>query len=60
MCWFVVLHPYRADSEVRHTNLWLPYISVRLDWPSRITGAEFFAKIAAMPKSKTYGFLSPS
>ena len=36
------------------------YISVRLDWPSRITEAEFFAKIAAMPKSKTYGFLSPS
>ena len=36
------------------------YISVRLDWPSRITEAEFFAKIAAMPRSKTYGFLSPS
>ena len=36
------------------------YISVRLDWPSRMTEDEFFAKIAAMPKSKTYGFLSPS
>jgi Fic family protein len=36
------------------------YISVQLDWPSRITEAEFFAKIAAMPKSKTYGFLSPT
>jgi Fic family protein len=35
------------------------YISVRLDWPSTITDTEFFAKIAAMPKSKTYGFLSP-
>jgi Fic family protein len=36
------------------------YISVVLDWPSKITEAEFFAKIAAMPKSKTYGWLSPS
>lgn len=35
------------------------YISVQLDWPSTITDTEFFAKIAAMPKSKTYGFLSP-
>ncbi len=35
------------------------YISVRLDWPSTITDTEFFARIAAMPKSKTYGFLSP-
>ncbi len=35
-------------------------ISVQLDWPSRVTEAEFFAKIAAMPKSKTYGFLSPT
>jgi len=36
------------------------YISVRLDWPSRITEAEFFAKIASMPKSRTYGSLSSS
>ncbi len=39
---------------------YLFYLAVRLDWPSRITEAEFFAKIASMPKSKTYGFLSPS
>ncbi len=36
------------------------YISVRLDWPSRITENEFFRKVATMPKSKTYGWLSPS
>ena len=35
------------------------YVSVRLEWPSMITENEFFSKIAAMPKSKTYGFLSP-
>jgi cell filamentation protein, protein adenylyltransferase len=35
------------------------YIRVRLDWPSKITETEFFAKLAALPKSKTYGFLSP-
>jgi len=34
------------------------HISVRLDWPSRITETEFFAKLAILPKSKTYGFLS--
>jgi Fic family protein len=35
-------------------------ISVNLDWPSKITEAEIFTKIAALPKSKTYGFLSPT
>jgi len=35
------------------------YVSIRLEWPSMITENEFFNKIAAMPKSKTYGFLSP-
>ena len=35
------------------------YICARLDWPSRITETEFFAKLATLPKSKTYGFLSP-
>lgn len=35
-------------------------ISVNLDWPSKITEAEVFTKIAALPKSKTYGFLSPT
>jgi Fic family protein len=36
------------------------YVSIRLEWPSMITENEFFSKIAAMPKSKTYGFLSPN
>lgn len=35
------------------------FVSIRLEWPSMITENEFFNKIAAMPKSKTYGFLSP-
>jgi Fic family protein len=34
------------------------YISVRLDWPSKITETEFFRRLAQLPKSKTYGFLS--
>jgi Fic family protein len=34
------------------------FISVQLDWPSKITETEFFTRIANMPKSKTYGFLS--
>ena len=34
------------------------FISVQLDWPSKITDTEFFAKLAHLPKSKTYGFLS--
>lgn len=37
---------------------WKFYITVQLDWPSKITETEFFAKLAALPKSKTYGFLS--
>jgi Fic family protein len=34
------------------------FISVVLDWPTTITDTEFFARIAKMPKSKTFGFLS--
>jgi len=49
-----------ADGETSPRMAPVYYISIQLDWPSRITEAEFFAKIAAMPKSKTYGFLSPS
>jgi Fic family protein len=33
-------------------------ISVVLDWPTTITDTEFFARIAKLPKSKTFGFLS--
>lgn len=36
------------------------YISVVLDWPSKMTEREFFAKLESLPKSKTSGFLSPS
>jgi len=34
------------------------HISVILDWPTTITDTEFFARIAKLPKSKTFGFLS--
>jgi Fic family protein len=33
-------------------------IEVALDWPSTITDTEFFTKLADLPKSKTYAFLS--
>ncbi len=36
------------------------YIGVDLDWPSRITDSEFFERLEQLPKSKTYGFLTPS
>jgi Fic family protein len=49
----------RVDREEPQTKNFVYYIDVRLDWPSRITETEFFAKLAALPKSKTYGFLSP-
>jgi hypothetical protein len=44
-------HDLKTKAPVFH-------ISVRLDWPSRITETEFFAKLATLPKSKTYGFLA--
>jgi Fic family protein len=49
----------RVDREEPQPKNFVYYIDVRLDWPTRITDAEFFAKLAALPKSKTYGFLSP-
>jgi hypothetical protein len=49
----------RIDREEPTPKNYVYYISVRLDWPSRITETEFFARLAALPKSKTYGFLSP-
>ena len=45
----------RDDSDGKNP-VW--YISVRLDWPTRITEGEFFRTLAQLPKSKTYGFLS--
>lgn len=35
-------------------------ISAVLDWPSKITESEFFAKVKQMPKSKSHSFLSAS
>ena len=49
----------RVDREEPTPGNFVYYIDVRLDWPSRITETEFFVKLAALPKSKTYGFLSP-
>lgn len=50
----------RIDKEVApSTNDAVYHIGVRLDWPSRITETEVFARLAQLPKSKTYGFLSP-
>lgn len=44
--------------EIRRTgeNKWS--VSVRLDWPSRITESAFFEKIKNMPKVRTHGFLT--
>lgn len=35
---------------------WMVFIE--LDWPSRITESSFFSKLKALPKSKTYSFLT--
>jgi hypothetical protein len=48
----------RIDKEESATSEPVYYLGVRLDWPSRITETEFFARLAQLPKSKTYGFLS--
>lgn len=36
------------------------YVGVNLDWPSTITGSEFFERLERLPKSKTYGPLKPT
>jgi predicted transcriptional regulator len=33
-------------------------ISIRLEWPTKITDTEFFRRAKAMPKAKIHGFLS--
>lgn len=33
-------------------------ISIRLEWPTRITETEFFRQVKEMPKAKVHGFLS--
>lgn len=48
----------RIDQKAVEGKPPIFYITVRLDWPSRITETEVFAKLATLPKSKTYAFLS--
>lgn len=50
----------KIEKEEPKPKQYVWYISVRLDWPSKITETEFFAQLAQLPKSKTYGFLSPA
>lgn len=33
-------------------------ISIRLEWPTKITETEFFRRVKSMPKAKVHGFLS--
>jgi len=33
-------------------------ISIRLEWPTKITDTEFFRRVKKMPKAKVHGFLS--
>lgn len=47
------------QREGENAKTWKYYLSVQLDWPSKITETEFFSKLATLPKSKTHGFLSP-
>jgi Fic family protein len=46
----------QVDADVPKKRQYL--IAVDLNWPSTITESEFFAKLANLPKSKTYGFLT--
>jgi Fic family protein len=48
----------RIDQSIPDKKTPIFYITVRLDWPSRITETEVFTKLATLPKAKTYGFLS--
>ena len=47
----------REDIEPQKPTF---YINVNLDWPTKFTDTEVFAMLEKLPKSKTYGFLSPS
>jgi Fic family protein len=48
----------RIIKEETTPGEFIYYINVVLDWPSKITDSEFFTRLAHLPKSKTYGFLS--
>ena len=47
----------RDEADPKKPVFW---INVNLDWPTKFTDTEVFAALEKLPKSKTYGFLSPS
>ena len=48
----------RIEKKVKDSKNTVYLVSVILDWPTTITDTEFFARLAELPKSKTFGFLS--
>jgi Fic family protein len=48
----------RITKEEKDPNDYIYHLSIQLDWPSTITETEFFSRLAHLPKSKTFGFLS--
>jgi Fic family protein len=48
----------RITKEEKAPNDLIYHLSIQLDWPSTITDTEFFSRLAHLPKSKTFGFLS--
>jgi cell filamentation protein, protein adenylyltransferase len=46
---------FRVEKDKKNPKL---FVSVKLDWPATITETEFFERLARLPKSKTYAFLS--
>jgi hypothetical protein len=48
----------RLDAiQIRRSNEGKYSISIRLDWPLRITESDFFRRVKEMPKARTYSFL---
>lgn len=47
----------REDAPQKRAQFW---IAADLNWPSRITDAEFFAALERLPKSKTSTFPTPT
>jgi hypothetical protein len=47
-----------TTSEAPQGKQLLYHVQIVLDWPSTITDTEFFTRLAKLPKSKTYAFLS--
>jgi cell filamentation protein, protein adenylyltransferase len=48
----------KVTKEEKAPNDYIYHLSIQLDWPSTITETEFFSRLAHLPKSKTFGFLS--